>query len=227
MADFLQFVDANSQPNGRQSGSYSAQFFFHPKFTRVAAPKQGEKNFDEKARSSLVHEFNRVQREQGKGTCGPTAANEWLQKHRPKVALHPSMTDYCDTCKNLKEELSRVQAITNRLQQSGNTSEDELRAQEERRHQLEEEKKEHKDDATKAREYYKASVDKCKTNWCNINQLTRKHPLTAGEEEELESLKHCFTLTISADYQQSKLVPMWGRTCRATRLHILPPESLP
>ena len=205
MADFLQFVDANSQPNGSQSGSYSAQFFFHPKFTRVAPPKQGEKNYDEKARSSLVHEFNRVQRELGKGTCGPTAASKWLQKHRPKVALHPSMTDYCDTCKNLKEELSRVQAITNRLQQSGNASEGELRAQEEQRYQLEEEKREHKDDATKAREYYKESVDKCKTNWSNIMQLTRKHPLTTGEE--LESLKHCFTLTISTDYQQSKLIP--------------------
>ena len=76
MADFLQFVDANSQPNSRQSGSYSAQFFFHPKFTRVAPPKQGEKNYDEKAHSSLVHEFNRAQRELGKGTCGPTAASE-------------------------------------------------------------------------------------------------------------------------------------------------------
>ena len=68
MADFLQFVNANSKPNGRQSGSYSAQFFFHPKVTRVALPKQGEKNYEEKARSSLVHEFNRVQRELGKGT---------------------------------------------------------------------------------------------------------------------------------------------------------------
>ena len=122
------------------------------------------------------------------------------------------MTDYCDTCKNLKEELSQVQAITNRLQQSGNASKGELRAQEERRYQLEEEKKEHKDDATKAREYYKESVDKCKANWSNIMKLTQKHPLTTGEEEELESLKHCFTLTISADYQQSKLIPSWGRT---------------
>ena len=132
MADFLDFIDANSQPNEWLSGSYSAQFFFHPKFTRITPPKQGEKNYDEKARSSLVHEFNRVQREMRNNTCGPTAACEWLKKHRPKVALHPSMTDYYNTCKSQKEELSRVQAITNRLQQSGNASESELRAQEER-----------------------------------------------------------------------------------------------
>ena len=41
MAQFLEFVDSNSQPNGRQVGSYSAQFFFLPKFTRIAAPKEG------------------------------------------------------------------------------------------------------------------------------------------------------------------------------------------
>ena len=41
-------------------------------------------------------------------------------------------------------------------------------------------------------------------------RLTKKHPLTAGEE--LESLKHWFALTISADYKQSKLIPSWGKT---------------
>ena len=75
MADFLDFVDANSQPNGRQSGSYSAQFFFHPKFTRIAPPKQGEKNYDEKARSSLVHEFNRVQGEMRKVQQQPVSGS--------------------------------------------------------------------------------------------------------------------------------------------------------
>ena len=40
MTNFLEFVD---QPNGRQAGSYSAQYFFVPKFTRIAAPRQGEK----------------------------------------------------------------------------------------------------------------------------------------------------------------------------------------
>lgn len=49
MADFLEFIDNNSQPNGHQAGSYSAQFFFLPKFTRIAPPKAGEKNFNEKA----------------------------------------------------------------------------------------------------------------------------------------------------------------------------------
>lgn len=101
--------------------------------------------------TSLVAEFNRAQKELGKGTCGPTAAGEWLKMHRPKVALHPSMTDYCDTCKNLKEEISHQQTIIDRLQQSGCTSEGDLRAREQTKHQLEEEKKHYKEVATKSR----------------------------------------------------------------------------
>ena len=60
MSEFLDFVDANSQPNRCQAGSYSAQFFFLPKFTCVATPRVGEKNFDEKSKSSVVAEFSRV-----------------------------------------------------------------------------------------------------------------------------------------------------------------------
>ena len=112
------------------------------------------------------------------------------QKYHP---LHPSMTDYCETCKNLKEELCRVQAVTNQLQQSGNASERELRAQEERQHQLEEELKKRKEDATKAREYYKETVDKCKSNWSNIMQLTKKYELTAGEKENFSLITLCLS----------------------------------
>ena len=153
MSEFLDFVDANSQPNGRQAGSYSAQFFFLPKFTRIATPREGEKNYDEKSKSSVVTEFNRVQRENGRQTSASTAAIECMKKHRSKVAIHPSMTDYCDTCKYLKEQLSRNQAILNRQQQSGSTPEAELAKM-----NL---KEEHKDTATKAREYYKVDTVVC------------------------------------------------------------------
>ena len=50
MEQFLDFVDLNSQPNGRQADSYSAQFFFLPKFTRIVTPKIGEKNYDTKVK---------------------------------------------------------------------------------------------------------------------------------------------------------------------------------
>ena len=46
IAEFLDFVDNNSQPNGRQEGSYSAHFFFLPQFTRIIGPAEREKNFE-------------------------------------------------------------------------------------------------------------------------------------------------------------------------------------
>ena len=56
---FLEFVDTNTQPNGRQAGSYSAQY---PKFTRIATPKQGEKNYDQ-VQSLVVSQLKFRQRE--------------------------------------------------------------------------------------------------------------------------------------------------------------------
>ena len=43
MADFLEFVDINSQPNGHQAGIYIAQFFLLPNITRIVVPWEGEK----------------------------------------------------------------------------------------------------------------------------------------------------------------------------------------
>ena len=65
--DFLQFVDLNSQPNGRNSSSFGALFYFPPKFSRVGEPIKSEKNYDNKVCQSLVCEFNREfkRREEG------------------------------------------------------------------------------------------------------------------------------------------------------------------
>ena len=70
----------------------------------------------------------------------------------------------------------------------------------------------HKDTATKAREYYKATTERCKSQWSVIKRLTNISRPSRSEREELQSAQHCFTLTISADYQQSKLIPSWGRS---------------
>ena len=38
-------------------------------------------------------------------------------------------------------------------------------------------------------------------------QFTEEIVLSRSEKDELESAKHCYTHTITADYQQSKLIP--------------------
>ena len=63
--------------------------------------------------------INCAQREIGRDTCSAFAARQWLKEYRPKVALHPHKSDYCDTCKFLKEEIARQNAVLKRLAQSG------------------------------------------------------------------------------------------------------------
>ena len=101
---------------------------------------------------------------------------------------------------------------TGHLQPAASVRQADLRAHRDHKVKLEEEMKQHKEDATKAREYYRESGDKCRKNWNDIMRLTSRRPLTPMERDEMETLQHCFTLTISADYQQSKLIPSWGKS---------------
>ena len=56
MNDF-QFVDVNSQPNGRSADSTGPTFYFLPNFSTIQIPKAGIANYEERARQSVVGEF--------------------------------------------------------------------------------------------------------------------------------------------------------------------------
>ena len=131
LSRFLLFVDGNSQPNGRPVDSYSPQFYFISKFTRIVPPKNNDPHYHEVAKRSVVAVFNETQVQEGRETVGDSTARGWLQKYRPKVAVHPHYTDYCDKCKIFKEELSRNEAVRKRLTQSGSATEADILASEE------------------------------------------------------------------------------------------------
>ena len=208
---FLQFVDANSHPNGRHAGSYSPLFYFIPKFTRIDPPKTGEKDFSAKAHASIVWTFNEAQQELGQATCSAFAARQWLKDNRPKVSLHPHKSDYCDTCKGLKEEISRCNAILKRLTQAGSSTETDLRSIESQVETAEASLKAHKTEAAEGRDYYKTQA-LCASNWENIMKLASVENPNAETISELTEAQHTFTLVLSADYQQSKLIPHWGQS---------------
>jgi len=88
MEDFSAFVD-NSQPNGRSADSHGPTRYFISKFTTIRSPKKDVHNYDERLQRSVVGEFNKSQRGMGKGTCLKGSACNWLQEHRPKVAICP------------------------------------------------------------------------------------------------------------------------------------------
>lgn len=209
---FLQFVDANSHPNGRHAGSYSALFYFIPKFTRIDPPKVGEKDFDTKAKASLVWVFNHAQEEAGKKTCSAFAARQWLKELRPKLALHPHKSDYCDTCKYLKEEISRQSAVHKRLMQAGSAQEQGIRDVEAKLKESEEKLHTHKEEASAARDYYNEMTQLCSDKWSKIMELSSQESPSQETAEQLTVAQHTFTLVLSADYQQNKLIPYWGRS---------------
>lgn len=116
---FLDFVDKNSAPNGRKEGSYGKTYYFDFKFTQIRTPDKTDPQFEYKNNHSVLHEFNRTLTEDGLQAVSAGTFHNWLNKHRRYVGICPSMSDYCDTCKELEEEISRSRQRVNRLIQSG------------------------------------------------------------------------------------------------------------
>lgn len=88
--DFLAFVDANSQPNGRSADSSSPTHYFVSNFAAVQAPKPGCPHYQERLKRSVVDKFNRAQREAGKGTCSNGSSHKWLKKISAKTVNLPT-----------------------------------------------------------------------------------------------------------------------------------------
>lgn len=210
MKEFISFVDAVSQPNGRSEKSHGPTSYFLSKFTTVQMPKKNVANYEEKLRRSVVGEFNQCQREAGKGVCSNGSASNWLRKHRPKVSICPHKLDYCDACARLKERMRASQTTLNRLKQTGSSTPEELQSLESQIQMTQQELEEHKQEAAKSHKYYKEMVERCSKQWKTIQNLEEKTVLSVKEESELTNLKTTFTMTIDADYQMSKLIPYWG-----------------
>ena len=207
---FLEFVEENSQPNGRRLDSRNPTHFFKPKFTTISAPKKNVHNYDGRLATSLVGEFNRIQVEDGCPTISDFSATSWLKKECPKHAIYPHKADYCDTCAKVKAAIQEKQTSINRKLQSGSADATEIAQLEKDKQTLVEKLQKHKDVARESLQYYKEIKEKCCSQWKEIATLDSKSDRSSAEDERLEQLKHCFTLVMSADYQMQKLVPYWG-----------------
>lgn len=108
-ADFLQFVNTNSQPNGRSTDSASATHYLLPKFCTIQIPKSGVCNYEKRVQQSLVGEFNRVQIENNQPTISNYSGSVWLKQERPKHDIYPHKKDYCDNCAKFKLNIQSKQ----------------------------------------------------------------------------------------------------------------------
>ena len=130
--------------------------------------------------------------------------------NRPKVAICPHKLDYCDTCAKFNEDIHANQTTLNRLKQTGSSSEEELKSLESDIQELQSAREVHKQTAQNSHKYHLDMVKRCSTQWEQIQELQGQSTLSAEEEEQLTRLHNIFTLTLSADFQMSKLIPSWG-----------------
>ena len=168
---FLEFVDMNSQPNGRSADSPGPTIYFSPKFTTIQMPKQGTSHYQERVKRFVVGEFNRTQRESGRGECSNGSSHNWLKSDRPKVAICPHREDYCDTCSKQKISINAKQTTINCLKQASNSEPDEIKKLEAELADLKEEQEQHRQRAQKAHEYYIQETAFCASRWKQISEL--------------------------------------------------------
>ncbi|MCP3931955.1 MAG: hypothetical protein GY705_23010, partial [Bacteroidetes bacterium] len=218
LALFLEFIDNNSQPNGRRVGSHGALFFLNPKFDRINAPSASEVGKPEQwKRRSLVYEYNRTL--EGNNSISNGTAKKWLRIYRPKHTICPKKTDYCEMCVECQEQKRRHETISMRLQQEGNGNEDEIRENKALAESYGLLLEEHRMDAANELEHYRQQTNKSRSLYRYIEELQKKE--SKKEKAKLQELKDQITFTLSLDYQQSKLTPHWGFSAQPSETYYL------
>ena len=185
---------------GIRVGATVLSITYYPNLHALTHLKMESQNYNEKEKSSLMSEFNRPQREQGKPEVkSGSIVRSRLKKHKPKHALCPHMTDYCDTCKELNVN-EKASSWVRKCSIKWYTPNRNIA-------KTETQKQVHKEDAFKAREFIIQWLRGVKVCGKRLLSLSRKVSLSEADTDQLEALKHQFTLVISADYQQAKLLP--------------------
>ncbi len=202
LSRFLHFIDTNSQPNGRQVGSHGPLFFLSPKFDRINAPSKNDAGKPgEWKRRSLVYEFNRTL-DVGESISNGTAKN-WLKQFRQKHAISPLRTDYCSMCAECQEQKKRLKAISKRLQENGNSDEEQIREYQTLAESYQLLLEEHKMDAARELKYYRQQVNESRFSYLSIQELQEKKTKTKESRHQLQKLMNETIFTLSFDYQQS------------------------
>ena len=217
---FLEFIDNNSQPNGRRVGSHGPLFFLNSKFDRINAPSASEAGKpDQWKRRSLVYEYVRTL-EDNKSISNGTA-KKWLRMYRPKHAICPKKTDYCEMCVECQEQKRRHETISMRLQQEGNGNEDEIRENKALSESYGLLLEEHKMDAANELDHYRHQTSKSRSLYNHLEELRKRESKSKEEKVQLQELTGQITFTLSLDYQQSKLTPHWGFSAQPSETYYL------
>lgn len=211
LSRFLSFIDNNSQPNGRRIGSHGPLWFLNSKFNRINAPSTNEANKPENwKKRSLVYEFNKTLEDNQSISNG--TAKKWLKAYRPKHAISPKKTDYCEMCFECQEQKRRHQTIAMRLQQDGNGSESEIRENQALAESYGLLLEEHKLEAGFELEHYRQQTQKSRSLYHHFEELQKEESEAA--KTNLQKLKNQIIFSFSLDYHKEKLTPHWGASAQ-------------
>lgn len=215
---FLTFIDNNSQPNGRRVGSHGPLYFLNSKFDRINEPSASEANKPENwKRRSLAYEFNRTL--DGDKRISNGTVKKWLKTYRPKHAISPPKTDYCEMCAECREQKRRHETIATRLQQEGNGSETEIRENLSLAESYGLLLEEHRMDAGFELDHYRRQTAKSRSLYRHMEKLQKRE--SKKDKTELRELKGQITFSLSLDWQQSKLTPHWGFSAQPSETYYL------
>jgi hypothetical protein len=218
LPQFLSFIENNSQSNGRRIGSHGPLYFLNSKFDRINAPSINEANKPENwKRRSLVYEFNRTL--EGNKSISNGTAKKWLKTYKPKYAISPQQTDYCEMCAECQEQKKRHETISVRLQQEGNGSEAEICESQALAESYGLLLEEHKMDAGFELEHYRQQTGISRSLYRHIEELQKRE--SKADKTNLQDIKSQIIFSFSLDYQQSKLTPHWGRSAQPSETYYL------
>ena len=110
--------------------------------------------------------------------------------------------------------MSRCRFVIRKNTESGNSLSEKLQPHEKELSALTKAQQEHLQDAKLARNFYNKMVARCKEQWGRLSTA----------EGATSTNRHTFTLVLSADYQQAKLIPYWGRSPQSASTYYLSKE---
>eukprot|EP00731_Ephydatia_muelleri_P019791 Em0012g616a len=128
-------------------------------------------------------------------------------KERPKTAICPPKSDYCDLCKEYNEEVSRTQTTANRMVESGNADATALQQQKDLGESYMQLLASHKATAQECIDEYKRHRQQCQSDWQRIQELMAVEKPSQSDIQELGKLvPHCgYSAQPAASYYKQKL----------------------
>ena len=137
---FIEFLDINSQPNGRSHDSSGSIHYLTSKFRTIS--------------ESVVREFTRSQEAIGRQCCSNGSSTNWLELERPKVTICPHQEDHYDTFPKAKETIRGRQTTLNRVRQASASTPEKLTQLEGEMRSLQEDLAKHHKDACESLSYF-------------------------------------------------------------------------